>query len=562
MIRHYLAYATANESWRFFWDLQNFRRLAAFDPGVARVDMYIAVSEVVPRRESDYLALARLCRIAETNPRIRVRRMMFKPNAGRDFSSWNRCLSAIVDECSPGAYVLCVNRSAFGPLGEGWYVRFVEQLERKPGIALCGNSINFESYARPPSPEHIHVQSYAFLGNAHLLARHIARLPGLRAPTRPLAILNGEIALSKELLRHGHAITSLAWPERVFFRHSAHDPELLQGNISFKLTATPYRHWRRGDYVAAWSPWRRLAWLRDLRARPATGPWAEWSACLNDLRFLGLEEEVPHSRLMSAFPEDRSSGTPEGRGDLAAHAPRIGVHVHLHYQDLWQEIRASLVNLPPGFGLYVTVNDDNAALFQSISAEFPGAEITRVPNRGRDIAPFLALLGSGVFDRYDYVCKIHSKKSVVEGRGSYFGRAWRRRSIADLLGTPRQIRNILSLFDSDSAIGVIGCAALHQPNQRVGVKDAFLKNREKIETLLSRCAGHSVPASVDYFAGSMFWFRPRALHALRALAIAPGDFPEEPCKSDGTLAHALERAIPTVAAMSGYRIADAPRVFS
>jgi len=563
--RYYLAYATANESWRFFWDLQNFQRLAIFDPGVAHVDIFIAVSEVVPRRESHYRDLARLCRIAESNPRLRVRQLIFKPNTGQDFSSWNRSLSAIADECSPYDCVLCVNRSAFGPLDHGWYVRFVNQLEREPGIALCGNSINFEGYVAPPGPEHTHVQTYAFLGRPHLLAPHFARLPGLLAPTRERAILDGEIALSKALLREGYGITSLAWPEHVFFKHCAHDPALPQINISFELSATPYRHWGREDYLAARAWWRRLAWLIHLkRTGHANDHWAEWCACLNALRFLGLEEEIPNSRLMAWSPEDRDSTPPEAGGDLSSRASRIGVHVHLHYHDVWPEIRARLANLPPGFGLHVTANDANAALFKSIAADFPGAAITLVPNRGRDIGPFLALLGSGAFDRYDYVCKIHSKKSLVEGEDSsfgrgYYGRAWRRRAIADLLGTPGQIRRILALFEADPAIGVVGCATLRQPNPRASAKDALGKNRERIEALLSRCAGHRVPASVDYFAGSMYWFRPHALQAVRALAIAPGDFPEEPCEADGTLAHALERVIPTAATMSGYRIADAPR---
>lgn len=560
MARHFLAYATANESWRFFWDLLNFRQLASFDPGVAQVDMYIAVSEVVPRSEADYRALARLCRIVESNPRIRVRKISFKPNAGRDFSSWHHCLSAIVAECSPIDYVLCINRSAYGPLGRDWYARFVGQLERGPRIALCGNSINFEGHERPPGPEHTHVQSYAFLGRPHLLAQHFAGLPGLLASTRAHAIEDGEIALSKSLLRQGYGITSLAWPARVFFEHCAHDPALPQVNISFDLETTPYRHWRRGDYRSARNLWQCLAW--QLAPRPPGGaadPWAEWSACLDELRYLGLEDEVPHSRLMEAAPEGPRPAPAGESADLSGHAARIGVHVHLHYQDLWPEIRASLANLPAGFGLHVTANEDNAALFASIAAEFPGAAITLVPNRGRDIGPFLALLGSGAFDRYDYVCKIHSKKSSVDGRESYFGRAWRRRAIVDLLGTPGQVGRIVALFDADPAVGVVGSAALRQPNRRIGAAGALGENRERIEVLLARCAGRSVPASVDFFAGSMYWFRPRALQAVRALGIAPGDFPEEPCRSDGTLAHALERVVPTAAAMSGYRIANAPQ---
>jgi Rhamnan synthesis protein F len=563
MPRYYLAYATVNDSWRFFRDLVNFRRLAALDPGVAQVDVFIGVSEAVLRRESDYRALAKVCRLADSNPRLRVRSIAFKPGAGGSFSAWSRCMPAIVEECSPDDYVLCLDRSAFGPLAHGWYARFVSQLEREPGIALCGNSISFAARVQPPGPEHAHVQSYAFMGKPHLLAECLACLPGLAAPASADSILNGEIALSTAVLGRGFGITSLAWPERVFFARSAYDSALPQGDISFDLTTTPYRHWRRGDYLAAGNLWLGFAGLLDLQ-RPgrATDSWAEWSASLAELFFLRLEEEIPASPLMSGSGKSCAS-TPSARnGDLADMASRIGVHVHLHFQDLWPEIRASLANLPRGFGLHVTTNDDNAALFDAIKAGFPGASITVVRNRGRDMGPFLALLNSGAFDRYDYVCKIHSKKSLVNGRESYFGRAWRRRSIADLLGTPAQIRAILSMFDADPSIGVVGSAVLRQPNRRLGAEDVIGRNQQTIDDLLSRCAGHRVTVPLDFFAGSMYWLRPPALQAVRSLAIAAEDFPEEPCKSDGTLAHALERMVPMSVVLSGYRISDAAQAFA
>lgn len=47
MIHFYLAYATSKGSWHFFWELLKFRRLAAWDPGVAQVEILIAVSEGV-----------------------------------------------------------------------------------------------------------------------------------------------------------------------------------------------------------------------------------------------------------------------------------------------------------------------------------------------------------------------------------------------------------------------------------------------------------------------------------------------------------------------------------
>ena len=87
MPRHYLAYATANEGGRFFRDAVNFERLVAREPGVERVDLFMAISEVQPRSSSDERAVAGLLDILARQPRIRVRQVAFKPNTGRDMSS-------------------------------------------------------------------------------------------------------------------------------------------------------------------------------------------------------------------------------------------------------------------------------------------------------------------------------------------------------------------------------------------------------------------------------------------------------------------------------------------
>jgi hypothetical protein len=470
MIRYRLAYATANDRRGFFRDLLNFGRLAAFDPGVPQVDLFIAAGELESGGKSDCRDLAWLCRLAETNSRLRVRKLVFfKPDRGEDAGSRARCLSAMAGESPPGDYVLCLDRETFGPLGAGWYAHYVRHMEAGP------------------RRERLH-------------------------------IVNGE--------RDG----------------------------------APFRPWMGGDFFSPRNLGRCLAWqLVPWRPDRGTDPWADWAANLSRLYYLGLEEEIPNSRLLAGIARDRDAAPRMENVELSAFASRVGVHLHLHYQDLWPEFRADLANLPPGFGLHVTTSQDNPALFRSIAAEFPGATVTVMPNRGRDIGPFLALLGSGAFERYEYVCKLHSKKSPAGGGESYFGRVWRRQNFADLLGSPAQVGRILSLFEADPAVGVVGSAVLRVPNERMPAEEAIGGNRDAVDALLAKCAGRSVSVSLQYFAGSMFWFRPKALQAIRALAISAEDFPEEPCRIDGSLAHALERVVPMAAALSGYRIADAPQ---
>jgi len=266
MPRYYLAYATANEKRHFFWDAANFGRMVARDPGVERMELFIAISEVRPRSPRDERAVGELLKILAQEPRIRVREVAFKSNVGRDISSYAHCLTAIAAEAAEDDFVLCLNRSAFGPMRDGWYGAFVRQFARDERVGLCGNSINFSGYPDPPDRgRYTHVQTYCFLGRPRNLAQHVAGLPAMRAQTREDAIRGGEIELSRSMLRAGHGLSCLAWPEHVFFAPDPYDPSLPSYNISGALTTTPFRHWASRDYrwmpnLAPWLRWyRRVA---------------------------------------------------------------------------------------------------------------------------------------------------------------------------------------------------------------------------------------------------------------------------------------------------------------
>jgi hypothetical protein len=263
MPRYYLAYATANESRRFFWDAVNFERMVAREPGVDRIELFMAISEVRSRSSADERANGELLKILARDRRIRVRQVAYKSNTGRDMSSYAHCLDAIAAEAAGDDYVLCLNRSAFGPLRDDWYGAFVRQFGRDERIGLCGNSINFTGFQDPPDRGRFtHVQTYCFLGRPRVLGPYFARLPALRAQTKTETIRGGEIELSRAMLRAGLGLSCLAWPEHVFFAPDPYHPSLPADNISENLSTTPFRHWAPPDYrrFAHLLPWMHWNW--------------------------------------------------------------------------------------------------------------------------------------------------------------------------------------------------------------------------------------------------------------------------------------------------------------
>jgi hypothetical protein len=178
---------------------------------------------------------------------FRVVDLFFKPNPGRDFSSWRDLLKRFRGEALAEDFVLMLNRSAFGPLRADWYSRFIAPFAQHPRLAACGASINFEYQRQVLEGANTHVQTYAWMSRFGILDPLIEDFPGSRAASRAEAIRDGEVALGRHWLDEGWEITSLAWPGAYFDAGRRHDPALPQENISGTLRGMPFRHWEQGD---------------------------------------------------------------------------------------------------------------------------------------------------------------------------------------------------------------------------------------------------------------------------------------------------------------------------
>jgi len=238
---------------------------------------------------------------------------------------------------------------------------------------------------------------------------------------------------------------------------------------------------------------------------------------------------------------------------------RIGIFLHLYYTELWPEFAAILNQLKRPFDLWITHCGIGDETLEDIRRVFPGSEVIQIENRGRDVWPFISLLNDNIVGRYDYVCKIHSKKSK-HGGGSgegLLGGRWRRRALYDLLAFGRA-EMICEMFASQPELGLVGPRALRLPNALYDRSNAWGKTATKnITRTLAIAIGAEInDTSLDFFAGSMFWARPAALESLQRLGLQREDFPEESGQLDGEIQHAIERLFSISTIRAGLKIGD------
>jgi lipopolysaccharide biosynthesis protein len=229
---------------------------------------------------------------------------------------------------------------------------------------------------------------------------------------------------------------------------------------------------------------------------------------------------------------------------------RIAVCLHLFYPDLWPTLRMALDAIPEPWDLYVSVPAFACtSTLARIAEEHPSVRFTPCANRGRDVLPFLDWLAMGVFDRYDAVCKLHSKRSPHTRHGA----RWLVQILESLLVDPKLIACLIERMRSTPDLGLIGPRAVVIGP---GHPSHLGYNSRALEALMRRASLPRTVLDSPFFAGTMFWFRPAALAGLRALGLREGDFPLEMGQMDGTPAHALERLICPLVERAGYTVGD------
>ncbi|WP_375462248.1 rhamnan synthesis F family protein, partial [uncultured Enterovirga sp.] len=238
-------------------------------------------------------------------------------------------------------------------------------------------------------------------------------------------------------------------------------------------------------------------------------------------------------------------GSYENRDAIDVVGQKIAVVAHVFYLDMLPQVLRSLKNISIGFDLFVTTPEDQADFVgRRIRRAYPRARVYPVGNAGRDIGPFLHVMRE-ISEDPDYlaICKIHTKKGTTEPD------VWRHLLLESVLGSRQLVSHIIRTFSEEPNLDMVGPRDLYLSGWKfIGENGATLSSM--IESLYP---GRPALFEWGFFAGTMFWFRPRLF---RNLLHHPADSlsAAETGASDGETAHSLERLFGFLAAQEARRV--------
>ena len=280
----------------------------------------------------------------------------------------------------------------------------------------------------------------------------------------------------------------------------------------------------------------------EAAGRPA-GPPAGWTRAA----LLGLPPARAAAHPLLARTRDDLTGVaPLPQADLrpvvTGRAGRVAVVVHVYYAELWPELAERIDLIPAPVDLVVTlVEGRSEVLGDAIEARFPGVRLLVVPNRGRDMWPFVRVLQLGLVGDQDAVLKLHTKASVHRVDGA----EWRSRILDSLCPSPGRVALTVDLLRRDPSVGMVAPAGAVLGREFWGANGAL------VDALATRTGVAVDPERTWFPGGSMFWARPDVVLRLRDAQLTEEDFEVEGVSLDGTTAHALERFVGALAADAG-----------
>lgn len=218
------------------------------------------------------------------------------------------------------------------------------------------------------------------------------------------------------------------------------------------------------------------------------------------------------------------------------HQEKLAIVIHAFYIDILEEIILALKDIKHcEIKLFVTTPFESEESASSLLKE-SGLSYQLMPldNHGRDVLPFLKIMKCVTEQGYEFLVKVHTKRSKHREDGD----KWRNELYSKLI-TPIAVANAMSIFQLQQKVGIIG-----PEGHIVPMNFYWGSNADNVEKLCSRM-GYKLDdiRDLNFVAGTMFFARVSALKPLMSLGLKEGDFDVEAGQVDGTIAHAIERCL-------------------
>ena len=268
----------------------------------------------------------------------------------------------------------------------------------------------------------------------------------------------------------------------------------------------------------------------------------------NALRTMNLADLVKNLHLDFVLSDSTPSPLPEHR--------RVALIMHLYYMDLLDKTLEYAKSMPEGCDFILTVgSEENARLVREHCKDLPyNVDVRVIQNRGRDVSALLVGAGKDCL-KYDYVCFAHDKK-VTQLSPYSIGDGFAYKCFENILGSKALVTNIINHFEHDPHAGVLAPTPPDHADYFGNFASLWGPNYEGTKKMLNETLGVKVPLDPNKEPiapmGTMFWFRPQALHQLFDIDWKYEDFPPEPNKIDGSMLHFIERAYGYVPQANGF----------
>lgn len=292
-----------------------------------------------------------------------------------------------------------------------------------------------------------------------------------------------------------------------------------RGNIFHASTPTKYQEWLEAALVKG-------SKVINGETVAFVNAWNEWA----EGAYLEPDRKFGHAYLESTYyslsRDSLKTRVKETQEKFSSSSNKL-VILHLHYIELFEEISSNIDNID-SFDLMISIGYKvKSSDIERILDKYPNAALFLFDNRGRDIKPFFEVVEFASSFGYEYLLKVHSKKSLHRVDGD----TWRQGLIHSLCGSESIVKDNLASLSSASLIA----PRSHLFKNR----DYIGSNMHHLETILG---ADSAASNYRFPAGSMYWAKFDTIVQLsNSIKSWNADYEPEHGQVDGTLAHAIER---------------------